>query len=234
MTTDASLPAPIRRMLEIAYPDGTPTPKTVVMRGSGRLRRKPLPWLPMKVRIFVRPGSDRVMDILVGMGPLTVMRGLDAYIDGRGFTKVAGSMDTGPEFDQGAFHTIVLETLIFPSSWSRLGITWEPIDEDSARLLAPFKDGTETATVRFDPATALPFAYEVPRHRGRGPKIGWRVEMHEWRRFGPVWEPGRITVRWTDEPKPWFTMRIRQVVLDADVSDALARARAALAEATSR
>lgn len=230
MTQD-TLPEPIRRFLETAYPDGPPSVETVLIEGRGTLRRRPLPRLPFSGRVSVVPGSARVMDLAVGLGRVTLLRGLDAYVDGRGFTRVGRRIDAGPELDQGAFHTLVIETITFPASWSSLGLAWEPIDARTARVEAPLGDGVEAATVRFDPATSFPSAYETLRHKGRGPKVEWHVGTTDWLPFGSVWEPRGIAVRWLDEPDPWFRMRIERVEPGADVRDALARARSALATA---
>jgi hypothetical protein len=220
------LPAPVRRFLEVTYPEDVPDPSTLVLDATGRLRFGRLPWLPMRTRVALAPGSDRVMDIRVRLGPVTILHGLDAFIDGRGFTKAVGAPVVGDEVDEGAFHTLVLESLALPHSWPRLGFEWDPVDADTATLQVPFKDGVQTATVRFDPETGVPSAFEIPRPKGLGsPRVDWRVNVDGWRRFGSIWEPERTTVRWMDEPGPWFEMRTRQVVPDVDVTDALARAR---------
>ena len=69
--------------------------------GSGRFRQRPLPWLPFANTIWLRPGVDRVSDMFVRIGPITVMKVLDAYVDGRGITKFLSRADTGPRVDQG-------------------------------------------------------------------------------------------------------------------------------------
>ena len=226
------LPEPVRRFADLVHPGGAPENDTVLLEGHGRFRQRPLPWLPMRVRVHVVPGHARVMDILVTIGPLTLLRVLDAFVDGRGITKAIGSADVGPKIDQGAFHALVIETMLYPWAWSRLDARWEPHGETAARLLVPFAGGTEEATVSFDPESALPASYEVPRYKGTGPKVDWRVDLLEWRRFGPVWSPGRTIVTWADEPGPWFDMRVGRALVDVDVSDALNRARAALDAAT--
>lgn len=231
MLARAELPPPVRRFLEVAYPQVSPGPETILMDARGTLRRRPLPALPFSSRIFLRPGRDRVMEISLGLGPVTLLRGLDAYVDGRGFTRVGRTLQTGPPFDQGAFHTLVLETLLVPSAWERLRLTWEAVDEVTAAVLVPFGRGIERATVRFDPDGGFPASYQTQRHKGAGPRVEWRVEMSHWQRFGNLWEPGSIAVRWLDELRPWFRMRLLRVTLDADVSDALERARRALREA---
>jgi hypothetical protein len=224
------LPAPVRRFLEVTYPEIVPEPATLVVDAVGRLRFGRLPWLPTKTRVSLVPGSDRVMDIRVRLGPLTILHGLDAFIDGRGFTKAVGAPAVGHEVDEGAFHTLILESLGLPHSWPRMEFAWDPVDADTATLRVPFDEGVQTATVRFDPETGFPTAFEIPRPKGVGsPKVEWRVGLEGWRRFGSIWEPERTTAWWTDEPGPWFEIRTRQVRPDADVRDALARARQVLA-----
>jgi|SRR4249919_247740 len=95
------VPAPVGRYVETAYADGVPGVGTAAMEGSGRFRQRPLPWLPFTNAIGSRPGMDRVSDMFVGLGPITVMKALDAFVGGRGITMFPSSADTGPRVDQG-------------------------------------------------------------------------------------------------------------------------------------
>jgi hypothetical protein len=227
------LPVPVVRWLERAYPDGVPDVETVLLEGPARFRRGRLPWVPIKVGMRHRLGRDHVSDIQVDVGPLTVLRVLDAFVEGRGITRVGGSATVGPEVDQGAFHAAWCEAMMFPAAWERLpGLAWEPVDEVTARLLLPFGGGVETVTVSFDPATSLPRSYEVPRHKGRGAKVEWRVDYLDWRRFEGVHAPARVLVQWADEEGPWFEMAVERVVTGVPMEEPLARARAAVLEAT--
>jgi hypothetical protein len=226
------LPPPVERFAERAAPGGEPNPRTIRILGRGRFCRRPLPWLPMKVVVHVALGAERAQDLLVGAGPLTVMRVLDAYVDGQGITKAGRSADVGPRVDQGAFHPVVIETMLFPGAWSRLtGLRWEPIAESSARLVVPHAGGLEAAIVEFDRSTGVPSSYSVPRYKGNGPKVDWRIDLLDWGRLGGVTWPRRFVVTWADDPGPWYVMRTDRIELDADVDEALGRARAALAEA---
>jgi hypothetical protein len=222
-------PPPVARYLEVAYPDDAPGLETVVMEGSGRFRRRPLPWIPMRHRISLRPGIDRVSDMTVVIGPMTLMKVLDAYVDGRGITKFLNTADVGPEIDQGSLHAMLCEALMFPSCWSRIpGFTWEALDDATARLRVPFGDGVEVATVGFDRASGFPSTYEASRFKRVGAKVDWRVDMLDWRRFGPAVVPARVVVAWADEPGPWLTMRFERATKGEDVCEALERARAAI------
>ncbi len=230
---DVDLPAPVRRFLDTAYPDGPPGVGTAVLEGSGRFRQRPLPPIPFANTISLRPGLDRVSDMFVRIGPITVMKVLDAFVDGHGITKFLRTADVGPEIDQGALHPVLVETLMFPSSWAEVaGLAWEDVDETTARILVPFGEAIERATVRFHPHHGHPVAYGALRFKGvGGAKIGWRVDMADWWRFGTVVAPRRIAVTWADEPGPWLRERFAKITVGEDVEEALGRARAAISEA---
>lgn len=227
------LPAPVARFVDAAYPEGVPEIETAVLEGSGRFRRRPLPWMRFGHTISLRPGVDRVSDMFVRLGPITLFRVLDAYVDGQGITRFLNTADIGGEIDQGALHPMLVETLMFPSSWSKIpGLAWDGGEGAAMRVSIPFAGGTEVAAVGFDPGTGFPVSYEAPRFKAvGGPKVDWRVEMADWSRFGPVVACRRIAVTWADEPGPWLKMRIVKVTTGEDIAEPLARARAAISEA---
>jgi hypothetical protein len=234
-----NLPAPVGRWLRAAHPEGVPDITSIVLYGPARFRRGRLPWIPIKVWMRHRLGSDHVSDIHVDAGPVTVLRVLDAYVDGRGIMKVAGAAVVGPEVDQGAFHAVWCEAVMFPAAWARLpGFAWEPVDDATARLLLPLGHGVEAVTIRFDATTGFPTSYETMRYKGLDRKVGWRVDYLDWHRFDGMAAPSRVLVTWADEPGPWFEMRVEDVATDVPMDDHLARAReaiqAALASGASR
>ena len=232
-STGIEVPAPVARYLQTGYPDGVPEVATAVMEGSGQFRERPLPRLPFANTIWLRPGMDRVSDMFIRLGPITVMKVLDAYVDGRGVTRFLNKADSGPRVDQGAMHAMLCEALMFPSCWSRMpGFVWEPVNANLARLRVSFGDGVEVATVGFDPATGFPAVFETLRFKGKdGPKVRWRIRMRDWRRFGAVTVPGRILVRWADEPGPWLKVWFQRVSAGVDLDEPLGRARRAIAAA---
>lgn len=174
--------------------------------------------------------------MFVRIGPFTLLKVLDAYVDGHGITRFPRTADVGPQIDQGSLHAMLVETLLCPSSWAKVpGLSWEEVDETSARMLVPFGGGTERATVRFHPRDGHPTAYETPRFKGAGgPKVGWRVDMLDWWRFGRVVAPRRIAVTWADEPGPWLRERFVKITTGEGIDEPLQRARAAIATARGR
>jgi hypothetical protein len=230
---DAGLPPPVARYLRVAYPEGAPEVESAVIEASGRFRQRPLPWIRMRNTVWARPGLDRVSDLFVRVGPVTVLRVLDASVDGHGITKFLTTADVGHEIDQGSVHALLCEALMFPSAWSRVpGLTWEEVDDRTARMVVAFKERTETATIGFDPSTGFPFSYSTARYqRVGGPKVDWHVGMRGWRRFGAVTAPERLAVRWANEPGPWLLERFSDIRVGVDVRPAIERARKAIARA---
>lgn len=222
------LPAPVRRWLARAKPERDAPTRTIYLEGPARFKRGRLPYLPLDIRVWTRLGFDRVSELECRIAGLTIVRGLDAFVDGEGFTQIGSELSAGPEIDQGAFHVMFLETLLVPGAWPA-EIRWEAVDAHSARVVTPFADGQETALVTFDPATELPATYRTDRYRAVGePKIPWTATLGEWQSFGPLYFPSRIDARWAVDPQPWLRMRITHAAANVVMDEPLARARTVL------
>jgi hypothetical protein len=230
---DLALPPLVQRWRHLATSRLAVSPSAIYLEGPARFKRGRLPYLPMRIRIWNRLGVERVSELEVGLLGLTLMRGLDAYVDGRGFTRVGSELSVGSEVDQGAFHVMFLETLLVPAAWPP-DVRWEAVHSGAARVGIPFGAGTEWADLEFDSNTGLPTSYATDRYkRPGGPKVRWTVSLASWRAFGALDYPTEFVVRWSDEAQPWLRMRISTVVLDPPTAERMALARAVLGSAPS-
>ena len=232
--TATDLPLPVTRWLEVAVSDHPDQVETITLAGPVRLRRGRLR-LHGDTTMRFRLGHGYVSDIRMGMGPITVMRGLDALVDGTGITVVGGRPSTGLEIDQGTFLALWCQSLLFPASWAALpGMRWTPVGPDEVLVALPFRGSIETATLRFDAhGSALPIAFEADRYRAAGsPKLGWRVEYLDWHWRDGLVLPTRLRVQWADEPEPWLELRVESIVPNEPIETHEDRARAAIATAT--
>jgi len=207
---------------------------TAVIEGSARFRRAGKgPWLPIEAVMWHELGRHHVVDLRVGVGPVTFVRGLDGYVDGSGFSRVGHTLDIGQEIDQASLLFMWSEAILFPGAWEgREDVEWAPLDDDSAAVIFPSPAGPVSAVMAFDPASALPVRFSADRFKGVGAaRVEWIVDYGTW---GPtddgVLLPGSAAVTWADEPGPWFRMRLRRANPGADVSGALARGRRLQAE----
>jgi hypothetical protein len=231
--SSTELPLPVVRWLEVAWPRGTDEIESLTLAGPLRIRRNRL-WMPGDGTMRFQLGAGYVSDLRIGLGPLTAMRGLDAYVDGTGITRVGHQVDVGREIDQGAFLALWAQSLLIPTAWARLpGLRWLAVDDTRALVALPFAGGVETACLHFDPdGPAFPIAFEADRYKVvGGPKISWRANYAEWHWRDGLALPTRMIVTWAGDSGPWFDMRLETMTPNADVLPDFDRARKVIAAA---
>lgn len=154
----AALPAPVRRWLEWAGVVGTFVPETVYLTQHGRFRLGPdRPWMPFTAEEYYttdRPGF--IWLAVFQLAPILTIEGRDAYIEGRGSIdmRLLGLMPVaqqrGPEMDQGALLRYLNEIVWFPAAALAPFLTWQAIDNVSARATISHHGVTATAEFFFD------------------------------------------------------------------------------------
>jgi len=229
-----ALPFPVERWLEAMGQPAAPF-TTAVLEGRARFRRegKGL-WLPLEAVMWHELGRHHVVDLRVGFGPITFIRGLDGYVDSTGFSRISHTLDMGLEIDQSSALFMWAEAILFPSAWQdRDDVDWAAIDDETADVSLPFGEGRVAARVTFDQSSGFPARFSAERYKGIGSRpLEWIVDYSDWRATADgVTLPGLATVTWSDEPGPWFRMWIERANPGADVDGAMARGRALLAEA---
>jgi hypothetical protein len=227
----ALLPTPVARWLETAWLKRTDRLDTLALVGRARMRRGGIgARLPVRFRMTHVLGRHHVADMTVGIGPIALVRAMDAYIDGHGISRVGHTVEDGPEIDQGAFLFLWAEAFLYPAAWAHLpGLRWEGVNHHTALLDLPFEGGLERALVHFDPETAYPSMFEASRYKGTGARIPWRVDYADWGWSNGLPVPRRGAVQWDDEPAPWFEFRIDEALPEVPVTDELRHARDVLA-----
>jgi hypothetical protein len=154
----ADLPEPVRRYLRYNGVVGRPFPGTVRLRQKGRMRPGTgQRWLPLEAEEhysvqppgFVWAGTVRV-------GPLAVGRARDMYAEGRGrmLVKLASLWPvadaSGEQTDQAAMMRYLSEMIWFPAAFLAGNISFEAVDDSSARVTLTDHGQTATATLFFD------------------------------------------------------------------------------------
>jgi len=227
------LVAPVERWLAQMPSPAEPT-ETAVIEGKARFRRDGKGWwLPIETMMWQRLGHDHVVDLRVGLGPLTFIRGFDGYVDGTGFSRISHTLDMGPEIDQASMLFMWSEAILFPDAWRhRDDVIWTAIDDETADIALPFGEAYVSARISFDPVTGYPSSFGAERYKGVGARpVEWIVDYADWRPTDDgVTLPSLATVTWSDEPGPWFRMWIKRANPGADVAETIARGRALLAD----
>jgi Family of unknown function (DUF6544) len=156
MLTD--LPGPVARYLRYTGVVGRPFPGTVWLRQKGRMRLAPgQPWIPLDAEEhysvqppgFVWAGTAR-------LGRLPVVRARDVYAGGQGrlLVKVASLWPvvdaSGEQMDQGEMTRYLSEMIWFPAAFLAGNISFQAVDDSSARVTLTDHGRTATGTLFID------------------------------------------------------------------------------------
>ncbi len=201
--------------------------------GTGRIRLGRSPWLPVSYRTSHLLGHEFSAEVSATWFGRPVVRGMDAYVDGHGVQRAHDSVTVGPGLDSDGVSFLWSEAVLVPATWSLSGVKWTQGSDTTLTLDVSGSDvaAPVTATLECDPHTGLPKSFEVPwRSKNTEGTVGagWRVSYLDWRQVGEEWAPGLVQVKWQDEDRPWFRMRMEPPVLNVDVAPALDVAREAL------
>jgi hypothetical protein len=188
-----SLPPPVQRYLSYTGVVGKTIPRTAYLAQSGRMRLGPgQPWLCLRAKQYYSaepPGF--VWDGTVRAGPVPVARARDMYLDGTGSMLVKALslfsvVDVrGEEIDQGAMERYLSEMVWFPSAFLLGNVSFDAVDERSARVTLSDHGRSVTGTLTVDPDGRLTgFVAERYRMTGGG------LDLETW--WAPVTEYGEL------------------------------------------
>jgi hypothetical protein len=201
------LPAPVRRWLEVSGTVGRPRAATVRLRQRGEMRPGPdKAWMPVTAEQYFSvdpPGF--VWSVKGWMMSVLPIAGRDRYAGGHGqmLIKVASLLTVangaGPEIDQGTLLRYLGEIVWFPSAALSDYISWEPIDDRSARATMRFASVTASAVFAFDERGR--FASLTADRYMSGPGGArlekWAIPATEWRTIRGIEMPVRGNAVWT-------------------------------------
>lgn len=154
----ADLPAPVRRYFETVLTEGQLHVDTaqITQEGTFRLGGADADWHPFTAsqKYTVSP-PGYVWDADIELAPRVSARVLDAYVDGEGRLRanLLGALPVAtagpdPQTNEAELQRYLSETPWFPTALlPAAGVSWEGIDDQSAR--ATITDGDVTATAVF-------------------------------------------------------------------------------------
>jgi hypothetical protein len=216
----AGLPSPVDRFYRTLYGDEVPQVHSAIITGRGTMRLQGVT-LPTRFRFSHVTGRDYrhyIENTWFGVRVLTVD---EWFTDGTGRMLLPFGEFEGAKIDQGANLALWAENVFMPSVWiTDPQVSWEAIDETSARLVVPSEDGTETFTVMFDADSGLLERMESMRFKGEAAeaKTLWINEVQRWGELDGHPVPLETTLTWADEGRPWARLRTEDVRYNADLS----------------
>ncbi len=200
------LPAPVRRWLDVSGAVGRPRVATVRLEQRGQMRTAPdKPWMPVAARqYFTVDPPGFVWNVDARMMRVLPIAGRDRYAGGRGhmLIKVASLVTVadaiGPEIDQGALLRFLSEIVWFPSAALADYISWQAIDERTARATMRYAGVSASADFTFDERgrVASLSADRYMSTAGGARLERWVIPITEWRTVRGIEMPVRGGAIW--------------------------------------
>jgi hypothetical protein len=186
------LPAPVQRFFQAALSDGQPMVAKVQIRhhGTFNMSEQAEQWKPFtsdQLAVMQRPGFD--WDGRIAMLPGLPVRVHDAYLAGEGILHAAllglfpvASLRGKKELAEGELMRFFAEAAWYPTALlPSQGVSWEPVDERSAR--GTLRDGNVSVTMLFTFAESGLIATVSAEARGRA--VGGNIVASPWQ--GRFW-----------------------------------------------
>jgi hypothetical protein len=221
------VPPPVQRYYRTAFVGGAvPVVDSAVLTGRGRLTLRGLTF-PIRWRFVHQSGRAYRHHLEATWAGLPVFRVDEWYLEGHlRMATPGGVLADDPLADRAANLALWAESLLLlPSVLATdARVRWEAIDAERARLVVPFGRDEDSFTVTFDERTGLVRAMEAPRYQAESREtLPWRVGVDpaSAKPFGGVRLAAVSSARWSDAPRPWLTITLEDVVLNADVASAI-------------
>lgn len=200
------LPPPVQRYLQKVLPDGTPRIRWAQSAQHTLLRLNASPdgseaekagWRKTRASSFVCPPLlQYVWPARCWMGPLMWVNGQDALIDGHGACtwRLWGllpvvNVSCSPPLDVGAALRLLAEAPLYPTLLlPGEGVTWEPVDDASARATLTLPNGTTCSGVFTFNAQDEAVRFWTDGRPRALPKGGFSMDpwVGEWSEYRPV------------------------------------------------
>jgi hypothetical protein len=224
-----TLPAPVRRYLDLALGRRDLFVRTVSLRHGGTFRPKlEGPWLPIRGEQYFAtdpPGFVWWGRVRIGLGLWVDAR--DRSVRGAGSMRVRVESlftiadSTGPQLDQGALLRLLGEMAWFPTAFlDHRHVTWTAVEETRARAALRVNEREVAGLFEFG-SDGLPTRFLADRYRDLGggrtaltPFVG---ETEDYREVGGLLVPHRMTASWQIDGRPFPYARFLVERLEYDL-----------------
>jgi hypothetical protein len=200
------LPEPVQRYLSYSQVVGKEPIRTVRLKQLGKMRQSARqPWMKFDAEEYYSvnpPGFLWVGTMRKGGFPL--VRARDRYRDGKGNMQIKlGTIftiadATGEEMDQGSMMRYLNEMMWFPTAFLAANVSFEPVDQTSAKVMLTDVGKHVTATMYFDEEGRVT-NFVAPRYRevsGKNELATWSTPITAYGEFGGLKLPVEAKAVW--------------------------------------
>jgi hypothetical protein len=220
----AGLPDPVQRYFETVLTDGQPYVRTARLQQDGEVllgdadgEYKPL---TATQHVTVDPPGF-VWDADVEMAPLVSARVIDAYAEGGGWLRATlfgsitvADVESNPQMNEGELLRYLAEAVWLPTALlPACGVTWEPIDDATARMTLEHAGSTASLDVHFDDQGHVERVHGERYRQEDDAYAPWTGYFREYRTYDGMAIPTAGEVEWNlpEGDRPYWRGRIVDV-----------------------
>lgn len=221
----AELPPPVRKWLMNSGAVGKPVTQTVYLEQDLEMQMKQGDEKWNKARAdqyFTTDPPAFNWSVKMEMNPIIPVTGRDKFEDGKGemliklfsVFPVANAKDS-PNIDEATLQRYLAEIVWFPSAATSTYITWERIDEFSARATMDYKGSQGSGVFLFDEEgnfqkfTAMRF-----KDASDEEKLEWVVEANKIQELNGIKVPVQCEAKWKMDGEYWTWLKLKITGID--------------------
>ncbi len=229
------LPEPVRNWLKTTGIMGEPEIQTVWVKQRALMKNKPeqKEWNHASARQYVFTGEPSfIWTVEMEMSPLISIKGRDKYVDGRGEMLIKMNSlinvvnEKGPRMDEGTLQRYLGELVWYPSAAYSPYVSWEQLDDHSARATLTWGGVTGSGIFYFDKDYNF-IKFEALRYMGNkedAPQYPWIITVDDYALFDGIKVPSRMQATWKLDEGDWTWLKLviedLKYNIDAPVGDA--------------
>ena len=219
----AGLPKPVERFFRQTYGDRVPLIQTAVLTGRATIRPVGSIEMPARYRFTHEAGKGYRHYIEACWFGIPFLKINESYLDTTSLIDIPIiGKDSGPKVEQAANLGMWAESWDMPALLlTDPRVHWLPIDDDSAVMVVPFKDGKEDRfLVRFDPISGQVTWTESMRYQksNSAEKTLWMTHAETYGTLDGYKLNTVGSATWMSDGKPWATFTLEDVRYNVDVA----------------
>ncbi|NBG87838.1 DUF6920 family protein [Isachenkonia alkalipeptolytica] len=214
------LPEPVKRWLLSVGVVGKKKVRSVEFSQRGDMKLEPdqKHWLEAKAKQYIRvdqPGFLWHVDL--PMIPLINTKGRDLFYEGNSLMEVRiGSLipvvnaKDSKKLDESALHRFLLEIPLYPTAALEDYMTWEAIDQESAKGILTYKNMTVAADFYFqeDGTLEMMESLRYKDHDEQAKRIPCIGRINDHKEYNGIKIPTKVEITWVmdDIPFTWYKL----------------------------
>lgn len=214
-----ALPPVVQKWMKNAGVEGKAMPRSVKIQQKCLMRLKPEQeewYQAFSEQIITNREPAFIWTVDMSMSPLLKVKGRDKFIDGKGnmlirlnnLIKIVD--EEGPKIDEGTLQRYLGEVVWYPSVALSPYITWEQLDDQSARATMSY-NGVEGSGILHFSKNGEPERFTAMRFKGNEPgavRRKWINSVRNFREFDGIKVPTEVESTWVLEEGPWTWLRM--------------------------